>query len=574
MIKQSNEPVADIRKIAPSPFKVDNSSDKLYFNSKELQEFDPIFYYGCKTKPRNILVKKNIPSTEYVYANFNARNSAWMICTEDCKKAQLLITKSWVWANMLTMRQEMRNNISDITDTKKITNEPVAVINDTKKISNEPVAVINDNKTELSDNIQNIIKKITNVVSDTVSDINDNKKISNDPVAVINDNKKISNETSLPTGGGGEERLTPAPKEYEMAPPLLALNENEKFRDADGNVVEIETRGPKDRKGIRFKVKDVMAAFQMPNLDHTLRRVADGGQYTTDHYKVYYIQGKGGEPPSHTIKKAQYLTYKGILRVLFASNSGTAEKFQDWAEDTLFTHQMGTKDAKVKLGTDLLNITPKTYKAVFDSYASTFPCIYLLRLGTVKDVRSTFGIASAIPDDLCVYKYGFTEDLSRRIKEHASGYGKMNGVSIKLSAFHVIDPKYTSDAEGDVREFVETFQKRLHVEGHSELVSLTDKEMLFVKKQYASIGSRYAGATAELTTQIAELKARIKELENELAAKDLAHATEIQKELYEKKMVEMQRDTNIELFSLKEANYKLELQLLKHIAASSGNSSR
>ena len=603
MIKQSNEPVADIQKTAPSPFKVDNSSDKLYFNSKELQEFDPIFYYGCKTKPRNILVKKNIPSTEYLYANFNARNGAWMTSTEECKKAQLLITKSWVWANMLTMRQEMRNNISDITDTKKISNEPVAVINDNKKISNEPVAVINDNKTDLSDNIQNIIKKITNVVSDTVAVINDNKKISNEPVAVINDNKnisnepvavindnkKISNETSLPTGGGGEERLTPAPKEYEMAPPLLALNENEKFRDADGNVLEIETRGYDRREdAVFFRCSDVSQMFDMPNLNKNITRPdrMDSGYEENTDYKYFNphrspnggaIPNKSNEEGPLRIEKnpfALYLTYEGLLRVLFVSRNKHATPFRKWATAILFTHQMGTKDAKVKLGTDLLNITPKTYKAVFDSYASTFPCIYLLRLGTVKDVRSTFGIASAIPDDLSVYKYGFTEDLSRRIKEHASGYGKMNGVSIKLSAFHVIDPKYTSDAEGDVREFVETFQKRLHVEGHSELVSLTDKEMLFVKKQYASIGSRYAGATAELTTQIAELKARIKELENELAAKDLAHANEIQKELYEKKMVEMQRDTNIELFSLKEANYKLELQLLKQTAFSSGNSAR
>ena len=509
--------------IKPSPFRATALLDKLFFNSKELQEFDPVFYYGCKSKPRNILLKKNIPPTEYLYANFNARNGSWVISSEECKKAQLLLTKSWVDAHMPTMRDEGRGTGN----------------------GNAKMDVIGENA--------------------KMDVIGENAKMD-----VIGENAPVPSDLPLPTGGG-EDYHTPALKEYEMAPPLLYLDEKEMFRDADGNVMEIETRGTKDRKGIRFNVKDVMVAFQMPNLDHTLRD--DRKQYTTDHYKVYYIRVSGALGPSPQIKKAQYLTYKGILRVLFASNSGTAEKFQDWAEDTLFTHQMGTKDAKVKLGTDLLNITPKTYKAVFDSYASTFPCIYLLRLGTVKDVRSTFGIASAIPDDLSVYKYGFTEDLSRRIKEHASGYGKMNGVSIKLSAFHVIDPKYTSDAEGDVREFVETFQKRLHVEGHSELVSLTDKEMLFVKKQYASIGSRYAGATAELTTQIAELKARIKELENELAAKDLAHANEIQKELYEKKMVEMQRDTNIELFSLKEANYKLELQLLKH-TASSGNSSR
>ena len=193
-----------------------------------------------------------------------------------------------------------------------------------------------------------------------------------------------------------------------------------------------------------------------------------------------------------------------------------------------------------------------------------------MRLASVKDVRTTFGIALDIADELVVYKYGFTEDLSRRIKEHAYGYGKMPGVSIKLSTFHVIDAKYMSDAEGDVREMVETFNKRLHLDGHNELVVLTDKEMNFMKKQYASIGSRYAGATAELTTQIAELKARIKELENELVIERMNHANVMQKEQYEKKLVEMQRDLGAELFKAKEANYmsretnyNLEIQLIK-----------
>ena len=507
--------------IKPSPFRATALLDKLFFNSKELQEFDPVFYYGCKTKPRNILLKKNIPSTEYLYANFNARNGSWVISSEECKKAQLLLTKSWVDAHMPTMRDESR-----CTDDG---NAKMDVIG-----GNAQMDVIGGNA--------------------QMDVIGGNAKMD-----VIGGNAPVPSELSLPTGGC-EERHPPALKEYEMAPPLLYLDEKEMFRDADGNVLEIETRGTKDRKGIRFNVKDVMVAFQMPNLDTTLRR--DHVQYTTDHYKVYFIQGKQDEVLSPQIKKAQYLTYKGILRVLFASNSGTAEKFQDWAEDTLFTHQLGSKDAKVKLGTDLLNISPKTYKAVFDSYASTFPCIYLLRLATVKEVRATFGIAANIADELVVYKYGFTEDLSRRIKEHANGYGKMQGVSIRLCTFHVIDTKYTSDAEGDVREFVETFQKRLNVDGHNELVVLTEKEMHFVKKQYASIGTRYAGATAELTAQIAELKARIKELENELAAERLQHANDIQKIAFEKKMVEMERDTNADKFLLKEENYQLKIQLL------------
>ena len=540
--------------IKPSPFRATASLDKLFFNSKELQEFDPAFYYGCKTKPRNILLKKNIPSTEYMYATFNARNGAWMISGEECKKAQLLLTKSWVDAYMPTMRDEIRCTGGG---NAKIAGENV--IGGNAKIAGENVIGGN--------------AKMDVINKNTKMDVIDgNAKIAGENV--IGGNAPVPSERSLPTGGGGEERLTPAPKEYEMAPPLLYLDEKEMFRDADGNVLAIETRGTDRREdAVFFRCSDVSKAFDMPNLNKNITQSIGGYEENTD-YKYFNphrslikgaITNKRNEEEPLRIEKnpfALYLTYEGLLRVLFGSRNKHATPFRKWATAVLFTHQMGSKDAKVKLGTDLLNITPKTYKAVFDSYASTFPCIYLLRLATVKEVRATFGIAANIADELVVYKYGFTEDLSRRIKEHANKYGRMQGVSIRLCTFHVIDTKYTSDAEGDVREFVETFNKRLNVDGHNELVVLTEKEMQFVKKQYASIGTRYAGATAELTAQIAELKARIKELENELAAERLKHANDLQKIEFEKKMVEMERDTNADKFLLKEENYQLKIQLL------------
>ena len=40
------------------PFQI-NSCDKLYYNMKDLTILSPEFFYGCKTKPRNIIQKKN-----------------------------------------------------------------------------------------------------------------------------------------------------------------------------------------------------------------------------------------------------------------------------------------------------------------------------------------------------------------------------------------------------------------------------------------------------------------------------------------------------------------------------------
>jgi len=55
-------------------------------------------------------------------------------------------------------------------------------------------------------------------------------------------------------------------------------------------------------------------------------------------------------------KRELYLTYTGLLRVLFASHSKTASKFINWAAKTLFTAQMGTENQRNKLVADIKEV--------------------------------------------------------------------------------------------------------------------------------------------------------------------------------------------------------------------------
>ena len=56
----------------------------------------------------------------------------------------------------------------------------------------------------------------------------------------------------------------------EAAPPILYLNNEEKFTDLDGNIVDIETRGERNKNKIYFNVPDVSKAFNMHKLHDTL----------------------------------------------------------------------------------------------------------------------------------------------------------------------------------------------------------------------------------------------------------------------------------------------------------------
>lgn len=468
-------------KLRPIAFCLEANNSRMYYNSKDLLNYDPIFYYGCKTRPRSIIQKKNIPDTDYVYSVL--RSKEWRLTNADCKKSQLLISKTWV------------------------------------------------DKYFFGINERQVVKSV--LLQESVVDKTENKDIEMEEINNIQDN-------------------------IEAAPPILYLNNEEKFTDTDGNIVDIETRGERNKNKIYFNVPDVSKVFNMHKLHDTL--IDKRGAYIKSQHYKYFIRVNtvlNGNAPI----KSLYLTYKGLLRVLFASNAGNAEKFQDWAEEKLFTIQMGSKAEKTKLGTDILNISPKTYKAVFSTYASKFPCIYLLSLGTVGLLRDTFGIDPDVNNDLIVYKYGFTDDLSRRIAEHEAKYGKLPNVKMNLSTFHIIDPLYTSDAEGDLRDECNAYEVNLKVDGYKELIVLNDTQFKHIKKNYWRIGREYAGHTAELQEQIAKLREEIKDLHNEMKNRELDYKLQISQGINETEKYKTLAATNEIISDLKIKNYELQIQV-------------
>jgi hypothetical protein len=504
--------------LTPLPLQI---GEQEYYNSKDLQAYKPEFYYGCTSKPRNIITKKKIPKEEYVYATFEKLTNKWNPTEESCKKAQLLISKQWVDENYFKP-----SSSSSTIEKNKI--------------------VVMKKKTLQPQQSQQSQPPQTPQTPQRDSEVL--------PVHEYEEEEEVLEEEN------GHQQ-----QEVENAPPILYLDDVEKFHDADGNVIEIETRGERDRKKIYFKVKDVSVGFGMPSLSKNILRhkyvdVENGYEYGL-HYKAFKRVPSG---ETNKQEMALYLTYKGLLRVLFVSRNRNVDKFQDWAEEKLFTIQMGTRDQKMKLGAEILNTSPRTLKAIFDKHAATFPSIYLMSLGKVRELRETFGIPADKPDDSTVYKFGFTEDLARRVIELESDYSKFPGVTVHPAIFQFIDTKYTSEAENEVRETCSVDEVRVKktTQGKNELIVLDDKQFANMKKTYGRIGLEFAGATLGLQKQIAELKEKIKDYENEIVRLKL----EIEyKDNLHKKDIEL-KDTVIE-------NWKLKHQLATS-AFSSPNSER
>jgi hypothetical protein len=216
--------------------------------------------------------------------------------------------------------------------------------------------------------------------------------------------------------------------------------------------------------------------------------------------------------------------------------------------------QMGSKEAKEILGTEVLNIKIENYRAVFGKYAQGFPCIYLLSLGKVDALRETFGISAEINDELTVYKYGFTCDIKRRLGEHHKDFGKLKNVNVELELFNYIDLKYTAEAEADVRDIFETYDIVLDIPGRNEMVTLNAKQFDRIKKEFVRTGREFAGATKELQEEIAQLKTEIIELR-------LKHQLEVQEYKHRAEHAEFVNNLKEQHYQEKEQHYQ-EIRML------------
>jgi hypothetical protein len=337
--------------------------------------------------------------------------------------------------------------------------------------------------------------------------------------------------------------------EYEEAPAILHLKEHDKFKDVNGVALDIEVRGERHEDKCYFKVKDVSKAFDMDQLHHTIIENRTNGFEEAIDYQYFTVQQyrpTTNDTSRKVYKKTLYLSYSGMLRVLFSSRSKNAHKFRKWATEKLFTLQMGTKEQKQSLVSDALGVTVEAVREVFKKSSTSVPCVYLFALGTVVDLRKAMSIDSKYSDDDVVYKYGMTKDLVSRTQQHQADYGKISGVSLKMKYYSFIDPQYISEAETDIKTFFNSLDMKLEYDNRTELVIIKSQHIEIVKKQYQTLSMLYAG-------HVKELVQKIKDLEKELELKDEKH----------KNAMELKDERFKSMMELKDEKHKLEIMTLE-----------
>ena len=507
-----------------------NDPTNLYYKNVDLLTAYPEKYlrWRCKKAHRLIIDRLNIPIDSYQYSTLPCKSTGmkWTSSTPDNKRSILLLKKEWVDANFFA---------DDGPAISKPTHIPIQLLPSAKLVSSEMQQVD--------------CLRVDMTLNDLVNNVSINTAAEKAPVIT----------TTLTTATAKTKQTI---KIFAL-PPLLVLEDHEKFHDEAGNIGEVETRGTRgNREDVYFYVKDISALFILPKLTTTL--VSDRGYMQNIDYKCFIRHqpiNDGSVENGQILKpfKVLYLTYSGLLRVLLTSrNNPVVDKFRKWAEDILFTAQMGTTVQKEQLSAKLVGINVLTLRAVLDVHTSIFPMVYMWYLGKVGPLRKTFNIGPEYGDDLNVYKYGFTNDARRRSGEIQSKYGGLPGVTLQLVAFNIVDVKFAREAEHEIKLLCEGFNKNLVVLGpdqkpkYKELIVLDGKDELErIKSMYGYVGKKYAGATADIQAKLQEAKEREIELSNtiEIQKKDICMLNK-DLEFIKLEFIKLQRDTDRQIFDL------------------------
>jgi len=312
------------------------------------------------------------------------------------------------------------------------------------------------------------------------------------------------------------------------APPILVLNDNEKFVDVEGTKLDIEVRGTRNIEDMYFNVKDIGDKFKLGDVTSTV--VHKTSTFEKDvHYKIFIIHNEKNSGQVKRNGKHLFLTFSGLISLLYTSKSKNADHFKKWGNHKLFVNKMGTLEDKIKLTASQLGIDAATMREILRVDAKALPCIYLLTLGYVKDLRKSMNIDPKYDDEDLVSKYGVTEDLQKCINDHTAIFSGIEGCNLTVKYHSYIDPQCMSAAETDVREYVSSHNINLEYGKHEELCIIPKNQLKTILKQYQVIGKSYMGHVSELVTKIKKLEMDIEQKNHEIEIERKNHELAIQK---------------------------------------------
>jgi hypothetical protein len=279
----------------------------------------------------------------------------------------------------------------------------------------------------------------------------------------------------------------------------IVLNETEMFRNAEGEVCEVDVRGDRTRKGTYFKVKDIGKVFGVNRLDNDI-----SSKRSAYNRCEHYIRLTDDNIISNTNDGNYYFTSKGLYMWLFKAEGVKAEHYINWMMDTLFTVQFGTQEEKE----ELVGVSRQELASGLKLCVNKISGLYLIKLGTVKQLRDVMDLGDEQDDKDLVCKFGYSKDIQKRFYQHDNNLAKeLDNGSLELLFYSAIQEPHLAHAEAKLHDFFELVKTDFN--GHRELVILSKADLKMTKAKYLTIADGY---TTTDDTEITELKEKVQKL--------------------------------------------------------------
>jgi hypothetical protein len=438
-------------------------NDMRVYDALHIRAKAPDYFKVCSTTILDILKKMMIPDTEYIFASCS-RTGVYKECTNTYKNRRILFKADWA-----------EQNVPGFYIVTAKSPAPPSTTAPTKPVPRHvPVA---------------------------------------SPMPPVPPDKLATKAPAPLVPAPSAASTTKPAKTYPPAPPLLNLEDSEKFVDADGKIYNIEVRGERHYDKIWFRAKDVESMLNLENIRSILGQDSyeEGQHYRT--FGVQIVYTIGADQKQNKIEVRIFLSYWGLVKMLFGRRHNIAIQFQRWAIEKLFAVQLGTLEAKRDLAAGVLGVTPKTLKAVLDTNATELPVIYMFELGTVKDLRNSFPteIPAAFNDTDVVFKYGLTTNFKQRTGQHETSfkkfsYGNGKPVNILLKYHIYVDPLHLGQAEMDIEKYFKQVSKwhlLFKEEKVTEVIAVPkDVVETILQVEFQKLGLAYAGKYKDLQVRV------------------------------------------------------------------------
>lgn len=228
---------------------------------------------------------------------------------------------------------------------------------------------------------------------------------------------------------------------------------------------------------------------------------------------------------------AQKIRAEGVMKAMDLPSSFPIEKYLTKALDYDVSEHCvksknGAKYRKVNKveytlttrGLDKLSyLTQKCNIKCINDFMTTslvpLPVVYLFIVVNDEIMK----LVGGKEDHEILVKYGYTNNLPRRMNEHLKTYG--SGIILKYHVY--VDPSHLKDAENEVRDFFHAAKWHVMNPKYSEL-ALVPKEYLgsLVASEYKRIGESYLHKVTDMCTQMDVLKREVEFCKQLLAEKE------------------------------------------------------